>query len=126
MQNNKSAFTMIELIFVIAILGILTVVGIPKLAATRNDAKGAVIATRLSNCIHLAAKGYLTDNRFDVNDSNCVEIVTNLHCYIIVPNDENGTLNIKDVADATDECKAGQNITLKNKISSSAGVTHSF
>jgi len=34
----KSAFTMIELIFVIVILGILSAVAIPKLSATRDDA----------------------------------------------------------------------------------------
>ena len=34
----KAAFTMIELIFVIVILGILAVVAIPKLSATRDDA----------------------------------------------------------------------------------------
>lgn len=35
----KSAFTMIELIFVIVILGVLAAVAIPKLSATRDDAK---------------------------------------------------------------------------------------
>jgi len=35
----KKAFTMIELIFVIVIIGILASVAIPKLAATRDDAK---------------------------------------------------------------------------------------
>jgi len=34
----KPAFTMIELIFVIVILGILSAVAIPKLSATRDDA----------------------------------------------------------------------------------------
>ena len=42
MQKSRNAFTMIELIFVIVILGILAAVAIPKLAATRNDAKVSV------------------------------------------------------------------------------------
>lgn len=36
---RKNAFTMIELVFVIVVLGILASVAIPKLAATRTDAK---------------------------------------------------------------------------------------
>ena len=39
MRSNRYAFTMIELIFVIVILGILAAVAIPKLAATRTDAE---------------------------------------------------------------------------------------
>ena len=42
----KKGFTMIELIFVIVILGILASVAIPRLAATRTDAE---IATTVAN-----------------------------------------------------------------------------
>ena len=38
-MNNKKAFTMIELVFVIVVLGILSAVAIPKFAATRTDAQ---------------------------------------------------------------------------------------
>ena len=39
MKNSKYAFTMIELIFVIVVLGILSAVAIPKMAAIRTDAE---------------------------------------------------------------------------------------
>ncbi len=39
MQNQKNAFTMIELVFVIVVLGILAAIAVPKFAATRTDAQ---------------------------------------------------------------------------------------
>ena len=43
----KQAFTMIELIFVIVILGILAAIAIPKLVATRDDAITASLTTQI-------------------------------------------------------------------------------
>jgi prepilin-type N-terminal cleavage/methylation domain-containing protein len=45
---KRAGFTMIELIFVIVILGILAAVAIPKLAATRDDAKISKMTTNIS------------------------------------------------------------------------------
>jgi len=45
----KKGFTMIELIFVIVILGILAAVALPKLAATRDDAKLSSLVESISN-----------------------------------------------------------------------------
>ncbi len=39
MTNSRVAFSMIELIFVIVVIGILAGIAIPKLASSRNDAK---------------------------------------------------------------------------------------
>jgi len=38
MYRNRKAFTMLELVFVIAIIGILSAIAIPKFAATRDSA----------------------------------------------------------------------------------------
>lgn len=47
MKKSRNAFTMMELIFVIVILGILAAVAIPKLAATRKDADNVKIAQNI-------------------------------------------------------------------------------
>ena len=47
-MKKRAAFTMIELIFVIVILGILAAVAIPKLAATRDDAQISKIVTNIT------------------------------------------------------------------------------
>ena len=38
MNNSNKAFTMLELVFVIAVIGILSAIALPKFAASRNDA----------------------------------------------------------------------------------------
>ena len=61
----KKGFTMIELIFVIVILGILASVAIPRLAATRTDAEIATTVANLRILISDAAAYYAVKGEFD-------------------------------------------------------------
>lgn len=64
----KNAFTMIELIFVIVILGILAAVAIPKLTATRDDAKQSAILADFKNIItSISASAMASGNMSDLS-----------------------------------------------------------
>jgi len=72
----KKAFTIIEVVFVIVILGILIAVALPKLSATRNDAQVSLIAQNIATAAaeissYAATKGD-TDKNFLVM-SNAIQ-----------------------------------------------------
>ena len=48
-MKNRKAFTMVELVFVIVVVGILSAVAIPKLAATRDDAEISKARTTIAS-----------------------------------------------------------------------------
>ena len=93
----KKGFTMIELIFVIVILGILAAVAIPKLNATRDDAEVAKLATNISTIMgdfasYYTSKGsYAKDTTKAYANDNKVDMKTLTN----VPLDSSGALQVK-------------------------------
>ncbi len=139
---KRTGFTMIELIFVIVILGILAAVAIPKLSATRTDAKVSTYASDVATALSDMGSYYTAHGEFGT-----VEEMTNVKFYDTVPNvisntgisanpvyfidsaktsclsfhgGLDGNITIASVSNATSECK-GLNLAVANLIK-----THSF
>ena len=80
MKNTKKAFTMIELIFVIVIIGILASVAIPKLAATRDDAKVSTSLSDLALLVRELGSYYTAHDNYDTGN-NKITNLTNLKLF---------------------------------------------
>ena len=94
----KKGFTMIELIFVIVILGILASVAIPRLAATRTDAEIAATVANLRTLLNDVASYYAVKGEF-------------------------GTVKWKDITNVTLQTKDGNPITASDAAKTDAYLT---
>ncbi|WP_051531158.1 type II secretion system protein [Clostridiisalibacter paucivorans] len=68
MDKKSEGFTLVELVVVIAIMGILAVVAIPRLAGFRNKAEESVCAANRKT-VERMYSAYLIENDMDHSDS---------------------------------------------------------
>ena len=81
----KKGFTMIELIFVIVILGILASVAIPRLAGTKADAEISAAVANLRTLVSDANVYYVAKGGFDLSAGASPSITTTWNQITNVP-----------------------------------------
>jgi len=105
----KNGFTMIELIFVILILGLLSAVALPKLMATKDDANLVKEVANVKQVIQNANAEYLSQGSFSsYPSSDCFSFTTTT----------DGNFTVSYINANTSLCKAVASSKLSKDINS--------
>ena len=93
-RSMRAGWTMIELIFILIVIGILASIAIGKLSTTRDDAKLSADVSNMNICITDVGAKYAATRVADINFTSC----SNVHCYTIDLNDSIMNVEINESA----------------------------
>lgn len=79
MKLNYKGFTLVELLAVIAIMGMLAVIMVPTISGVIEENK-TNNSENLKNSIKSSARAYISDNRYEIklDDSSCAKGIRNI------------------------------------------------
>ena len=92
---KRAGFTMVELLFVVVVIGVVAAVAIPKLTTKRDDAKISIELANMIICVKDLGAQYTATKAFDASGSPaCVATYNNGNACLINQLQSNGTVNV--------------------------------
>ena len=104
-SHMRDGWTLIELIFILVIIGLLAGIAIKKLSATRDDAKLSATVANMAICITDAANHYTATHRdYTLADHSTACDKNNTMCYNIIYSVNGEDFNVTTDPNAAPYC----------------------
>ena len=77
-KNGKNGFTLVELLAVIAVLGLILIIAVPKITKTMDDSKRRTLELSVKSIARSAEEAYIENESFGITDEITCESVSSI------------------------------------------------